>query len=245
MNSKSALLAALIAGFIPMAAMAQAAPAASEPAAPAAATAAPPAPTEPKVPPPAAFPARIALINFQQAVILTNEGQRAAMEVNKRYQPQKDKLEALAAEIDSLKKQLQAAPATLPDDERNRRLKEIDTKDKQYQRDTDDASTSYNSDMQEALSKVAEKVHNVMLSYVAKNGYTLLFNVGDQQSPVMWASQDQNADITEAIVDAYNASSGVTAPPPAAPSAGAGAARRPASSGATHPATPHAATPAK
>ncbi|HWB32751.1 MAG TPA: OmpH family outer membrane protein [Acidobacteriaceae bacterium] len=222
MNAKSAVLAALVAGVLPVAAVAQAAPA-TPPAAPAAANAA----AEAKLPPPSAFPAKIALINFEQAVVLTNEGQRAAMEVAKKYQPRKDKLDSEATEIDSLKKQLQSAPTTMPDDERNKRMKEIDTKDKQYQLDAEDASSSYNSDMQEALSKVAEKVHNTLLNYVQKNGYTLLLNVGDQSSPVMWAAQDQNADITEAIVQAYNAASGVAAPPPPAPAASSGTTHRP------------------
>ena len=244
MNTKFSLLAALVAGFLPMAAVAQAAPDASQPAAPAAAASA--APAQPKGPPPSAYPAKIALVNFIAAVEATNEGQRAAIEVNKKYEPQKTKLEAQAAEVAALQKKLQGAPSTITDDERNRQLKEIDTKDKQYQLEAQDASTNYDSDMQAALGKVAQKVHDVMLNYVTKNGYTLLINVGDQQSPVIWASEDQNADITEAVVEAYNAQSGVTTPPPAAPSAGTGATHRPATSGATHSTTaPHTTTPPK
>jgi outer membrane protein len=137
----------------------------------------------------------------------------------KKYQPQKDKLAALAAEIDSLKKQLQAAPATLPDDERASRLKTIDIKDKQYQRESDDFSTSSQADLQEALGKVAQKVDVVMRRYVSDNGYTLLFNVGDQSSPVMWAATEPNADITMAVIEAYNAASKVAPLPAAAPGA--------------------------
>jgi len=156
-------------------------------------------------------------------------------DIRKKYQPQKEKMDALAADIDSLKKQLQAAPATLSDAERASRLKAIDTKDKQYQRDADDAQTSYNADLQEALGKVAQKVNVVMLSYVEKNGYTILLNVGSQQSQVMWTATNPNADITEAIVAAYNASSGVAAQPPAAPAAGR---TRPATTPRTTPKPP-------
>jgi Skp family chaperone for outer membrane proteins len=118
-----------------------------------------------------------------------------------------------------LKKQLQAAPATLSEADRASRLKAIDAKDKQYQRDAEDAQNSYNAELQDALGKVAQKVNAVMISYVEKNGYTLLLNVGNQQSQVMWTAPNPNADITEALIAAYNASSGVAAPPPAAPSA--------------------------
>jgi Skp family chaperone for outer membrane proteins len=242
MNSKSSLLAALVAGVLPLSVIAQAAPAA-----PAAPAAVPAVPAEAKLPPPSAFPAKIALVNFIGAVEETNEGQKVAMDLQAKYQPKKDKLEALATEIDTLKKQLQAAPATTTDEERNRRLKEIDTKDKQYQRDAEDASNAYQADMNDGLQKVAAKVHETMVNYVAKNGYTLLFDYGGQQSPLIWAAQDQNADITEAVIQAYNASSGVAAPAPAAPTAGAGAARRPAAGSGTGKSgtTPRSPAPAK
>lgn len=228
-----------------MAATAQAAP--SAPAAPAAASRAVPA--DAKLPPPSAFPAKIALVNFIGAVEETNEGQKVALDIQKKYQPTKDKLDAAAAEVDTLKKQLQAAPATMTDEERNRKLKDIDAKDKQYQRDAEDASNSFQAEMSDALQKVAAKVHDVMINYVQKNGYTLLLNYGDQSSPLIWAAQDQNADITQAVIEAYNAASGVAAPAPEAPSPGATGTttHRPAAgASATHSTTtPHTATPAK
>jgi outer membrane protein len=253
MKLKFALLAALVAGLLPVAAVAQAAPAEPQPATPAASTApvpaaAPAAPASapaaapsaqvrqaPTLIPPSAFPARIALIMFEQAVYNTNEGQRAIEELRKKYEPQKTKLDALGAEIDSLKKQLQAAPATLPDDERASRLKTIDTKDKQYQRESEDFQNSSQADIQEALGKVAQKVDVVMRKYVSDNGYTLLLNVGDQQSPVMWAAAQPNADITLAIIETYNTASKVAPLPPAAP----GAAARPKPAATT---TPHTTT---
>jgi outer membrane protein len=242
MNHKSLVLAAFIAGLLPIAAVAQAAPAAPQPAAPAAAAPAAPAasaPAEQPPPAPTAYPAKIALIAFEQAVLQTNEGQQTLAEVQKKYVGKKQQLDALAAEIDTLKKQLQAAPATLSDAERAARLKTIDTKDKQYQRDADDASTAYNADVQEALSKVMQKVDVVLREYVQKNGYTLLFDVGGQQSPVMWTSPNPNADITDAVIAAYNTASGVAPPPPAAPTPTA--APKPA---ATQPKPPATHTPA-
>ena len=189
--------------------------------------------------PPSAFPARVALIMFTEAVSATNEGQQAVAELQKKYQPQKDKLDAMAAEIDTLKKDLQAAPATLPEADRANKQKVIDTKDTAYQHAVEDAQNAYGADMNEALGKVADKFAVVMKKYVSDNGYTLLINVGDQQSsPVMWASAEPNADITLAVIDAYNKSSGVAPPPPAAPAA----ASRPKPAATT---TPRTTTPAK
>jgi outer membrane protein len=229
MNSKFALLAALAAGLLPVAAIAQAAPApaAPVPAAPIPAAAGPaqPAPVVPQ-----AYPAKIALVAFQNAVVATNEGQRALADIRKKYEPKQAQLESLNTEIETLKKQLQSAPATLTDADRAARMKTLDTKQKQLDRDTEDARTAYQADLQEAYGKVSQKVYQVLLNYVQTNGYTLLLDVSSEQTPVMWAAKDPSADITEAVVNAYNVSSGIAAPPPEAPGATPGARPKPATS---------------
>jgi outer membrane protein len=183
---------------------------------------------------PQAIPAKIALVAFEQAVFATNEGQKAVQDVQKKYEPKKAQIDALAAEVDSLKKQLQSAPATMSDDERASRLKAIDTKEKQLNRDAEDATNAYNADLQEAFGKVAQKVSVTLKNFVAQNGFTLLLDVSNQQNNIiMWAVP--STDVTQAVVTAYNASSGVAAPPPAAPSA---VRPRPA------PSAPKATTPA-
>ncbi|HEY0163022.1 MAG TPA: OmpH family outer membrane protein, partial [Edaphobacter sp.] len=213
MNRNLALVAAVAAGLSTAAAMAQTA------ATPAPATTAPAATAQAPAPP-QAVPAKIALIAFEQAVFATNEGQRAVQEVSKKYEPKKAQIDSLGQEVDSLKKQLQSAPATLSDEERATRLRNIDAKEKQLNRDMEDANNAYQADLQEAYAKVARKVSAAVQTYVSQNGYTLLLDVSNQQnSNVMWASQNPNIDVTMAVVQAYNASSGVTAPPPSAPSA--------------------------
>jgi len=209
MNRNLFVVTALSAGMMTaVAAVAQA------PAAPATQPAA--AASAPAVP--QAVPAKVALVAFESAVFATNEGQRAVEEVKKKYEPKKAQIDTLAAEVDSLKKQLQSAPATLSEEERQTRLKNIDSKEKVLTRDSEDATQAYQADLQEAYGKVAQKVSGVTKNYVQQNGFTLLLDVSNQASNVMWALQ--TTDVTQAVVDAYNKSSGVAAPPPSAPSAG-------------------------
>jgi outer membrane protein len=223
MNRNLVLVSALSAGLMTAAGMAQT-PATSTPPASQPAAAAKPAAEAPVTP--QAIPAKIALVAFEQAVFATNEGQRAVQDIQTKYKPKKDQIDVLSTEVDSLKKQLQAAPATLSDAERATRLKAIDTKEKQLNREAEDAQTAYNADLQEQYGKIAAKVSVTLKKYVSDNGYTLLLDVSSQQSNVMWANQ--STDVTQAVVAAYNSSSGVAAPPPAAPAA----APRP------HPTTP-------
>jgi Skp family chaperone for outer membrane proteins len=224
MNRSLIFVSALGAGLMTAAGMAQTpAPTtpASQPAAPAAVT-------------PQAIPAKIALVAFEQAVFATNEGQKTVQDIQQKYKPKKDQIDILSQEVDTLKKQLQSAPATLSDAERATRLKAIDTKEKALNRDAEDAQTAYNADLQESYGKIAAKVSGVLKKYVSDNGYTLLLDVSSQQSNVMWANQ--STDVTQALVAAYNTSSGVAAPTPSAPSATAPAPR-------PHPAAPKPAAP--
>ena len=181
---------------------------------------------------PQAVPAKIALIQFEQAAAATNEGQRSLMELQKKYEPKKSALDALGAEIDTLTKQLQAAPATMPEAERASRQRTIETKQKQYQRDGEDAQAAYGADLQEAIGKVAQKLGPVVINYVQKNGYTMLLDNTGQQGGVTVLWTQDGTDISQAVVDAYNASSGVAAPVPSAPSASR---PRPTAPATTHP----------
>lgn len=232
MNRTLALVSALGAVLMTTAGIAQtpgAAPATKPPAA------TPPAAEAPVTP--QAIPAKIALVAFEQAVFATNEGQKAVQDIQTKYKPKKDQIDGLSHEVDTLKKQLQSAPATLSDADRAAKMKEIDAKEKRLNHDAEDAQTAYNTDLQEAYGKIAAKVSVTLKKYVSDNGYTLLLDVGSQQSNVMWANQ--STDVTQAVVNAYNATAGVAAPTPAAPSAPSAARPKPATT------TPKTTSPQK
>jgi Skp family chaperone for outer membrane proteins len=226
---KRTLVLAMAAGLATSSLVAQTAtPSAPAPAGPAAAASAPV---------PQALPTKVAIIVFEQAVVATNEGQRAMAEIQKKYEPQKTKIEAQGKDLDSDKAKLNALPASTPDGQRAALVKSIDAKEKQLNFDADAATTAYQTDLQEAYGKVAQKVGGAAVKYAQDNGFNLLLNVGGAQNapnPVLWFDT-QRMDITQAVINAYNASSGVAAPPPSAPSAA-----RPRSTTTPHtgPATP-------
>ncbi len=223
---QSLAFAVLMASGIVLGAAAQT-PAESAAAAPAntpAATAA--APTTPK----------IAVIAFQVAVGQTNEFQRNFADLQKKYDPKRQQLKALSDEIDNLTKQLQTQGDKLSDAERATRAKQIDDKKKQLQRDGEDASNDFQNEMQEMYQGLASKVYDVLSTYAQQHGYTLVLDVAQQQTPVLYAVDSTN--ITKPIIDAYNTKSGVPAPP--AQPGGAPAAPAPAAPKPAAPRTPPA-----
>jgi outer membrane protein len=164
-----------------------------------------------------AGPAKVAVVAFQIAVAQTNEGQRDFADLEKKFQPRQDHLKSLSDEVDNLTKQLQTQGASLSDAQRNERAGAIETKKKQLDRDAEDAKTDFQQQMNDLYQTLASKVYDVMQAYAEQERFTLILDISQQQSPVLYASQPIN--ITKAVIDAYNAKSGVPAPPPAAGSA--------------------------
>ena len=172
----------------------------------------------------ASGPAKVAIIMFQAAVGQTNEGKRDLEEVEKKYQPKQAQLKQQSDEIDTLKKQLQTQSATLTDVDRAQKLKSIDDKEKSLQRAGEDAQNDFQQEVQQTFAQVAQKVYGTLQTYAQQNGYTLVLDASQQQSPVLYTSQGN--DITEAVIAAYNQKSGIAAPPPSAPTPTAPATRR-------------------
>jgi outer membrane protein len=168
----------------------------------------------------AAVPTKVAVISFQAAVGQTNEFQREFADLQKKYAPKEASLKQLNDDIDKMTKDLQAQGSTLSDDERQTRARAIDEKKKQLDRDTQDAQSDFQGDMQDLLNKLAAKVGAVMTDYAQKHGYTLVLDASEQQQQaptVLYALP--STDITKQVIDAYNEKSGIPAPPPATPDA--------------------------
>ena len=119
MNHTFAFVTALAAGMTSAAGVAQTA---AQPTTPAASTA--PAAAAASAPV-QVVPAKIAVIEYEQVTAATNEGQRALLALQKKYEPQKTQLQNLQNEIESLTKQLQSAPATMSDEEAKRILESL------------------------------------------------------------------------------------------------------------------------
>jgi outer membrane protein len=213
-------------------ALAQTSSAAGAPAAPAAAPDAPSAAA-------AARPmgTKVGTINIEQAIFASNEGRREFEALSKKFEPKQNELKGLADEIDSLKKQLNAQQDKLNDESREKLVKQIETKQKSFDRATQDAQEDFQNQQGEIGNKILTKMAPLLQKYVTDNGYGLVLDTSQPwpRGPVIMAGPSM--DITQPIVEAYNVQSGVPAP-----AAGSVAPKpvRPAAK----PAAPAAKTPA-
>ena len=190
---------------------------------------------------------KIGIINIQEAILATNEGQRDFSALQKKFEPKQTELNALNKEIEGLKSQLQTQGDKLNEEARNSLMKNIDTKTKSLQRQAEDAQGDFQNQQGEIANRIGGKIMDVIDKYAKQNGYTVILDASNQQSPILWAGA--NTVITKDIVDAYNAQSGVAAPAaPAGASAAPPSAPRPQTTrpaGTTPPAPRPTSTPKK
>jgi outer membrane protein len=209
--TKSFAIVALVVGFAAMA-QAQTAPAgqATAPApAPAPAFA---APTGGNV----ALPTKVAIIAIQQAIMATKEGSAAGASINTKYEPKKADFEKRQRDIQALSDQLKKGSATMSDDAKTKIERDIDSKTKALQRDTQDTSADYEEEMGKIYQEMGNKMLQIIEQYSYQNGYAVVLDVSNQQTPVIWAAP--SANIIADIIKLYDqAHPGLPVVKPAAP----------------------------
>jgi outer membrane protein len=179
---------------------------------------------------------KVGAINIEAAVFGCNEGNRDLEALRKKFEPKQSELKTQNDELEGYKKQQTTQEGKLNDDALAALKKTIETKQKVFDRDVQDAQEDFGAQQQEIFSRILQKVAPVIVKYSQDNGYGLIIDTSKQwpQGPVLMAGE--SFDITKAVVDLYNAQSGVAAPAvgakPAAP--------RPAGTGTAKPAAPAA-----
>jgi len=180
---------------------------------------------------------KIGTINIEQAIFASNEGQRDFDALSKKLEPKQTELKNMNDEVESLKKQLNDQGAKLNDDSRSALVKQIEEKQKKLERSVQDARDDAQSQQNEIAQRILQKMAPIIVKYAGDKGFGLIMDTSNPwpQGPVLWAGP--SVDITKAIVEAYNAQSGVAAPTKPAASKPASTGTKPAAPVATKPST--------
>jgi outer membrane protein len=175
-------------------------------------------------------PTKIAVISFQGAIIGTKDGQKAAKELETKFAPKKKQLSDQQTELQSLNDQLRKGSNTMSQDKQAQLEREVDEKNKRLQRDTQDANDEWNAEQQRLLQSLGQRLIAVVTKYAKDNGYTMVVDVSNPNTPVLYASSA--IDITQDIISLYDKTSvnggpasvpeapGTPAPKPSTPAPG-------------------------
>jgi len=179
---------------------------------------------------------RVGTININDAIFGTNEGSRDLQNLGKKFEPKQNELKSQSDELEALKKQLSAQGEKLNPDALETLRKQIESKQKLFDRNVQDAQEDFRGQQQEIMGRILHTMGPMILKYAQDNGYGLILDSSNvwPQSPIVVAGE--GVDITKAVIDVYNAQSGVPAPTssgaakPAGPkpTTGAGTAKPPA-----------------
>jgi Skp family chaperone for outer membrane proteins len=159
------------------------------------------------------------VISIQGAIIGTKDGQKASQQLDAKYVPKQKEFDGRQNDIAQLEQQVSKGGAVMAEDKRLQLTREIDEKKKRLERDMQDAEDVLKGEQQAILAKLSEKMLAVIEKYAKDNGYYLILDVGDQSTPILYASS--NIDITQDIISLYDRSTAApaltSAPKTAAP----------------------------
>ena len=182
-------------------------------------TAAPSSPSAAKPSAPATTPVpatagKVGTISIQDAIFACNEGQRDMGALQKKLEPKSAELKGQNDELETLKKQLSTQGDKLNEEAANNLKKQIEGKQKSFDRSYQDFQEELNNQQQEIAGRILSKMAPLIVKYSQENGFTMMIDTSKPwpQSPVLWWNADA-VDITKNVIDAYNVQSGVPAPP--------------------------------
>ena len=183
---------------------------------------------------PAMAQQKIGVVQVQSAIIGTKEGQKAANDLETRMSPKRKELENKQSELRTLQESLAKGGSVMAEAARAELSRKIDAKNKDYQRSLEDAQAEFQGEQDKLLNDLGAKLMAVINKYAKENAYSLVIDVSNPQTPVMYASE--TIDITKEVIDLYdkNTGGGMAAPAkPAAAGMAAPAARPPAAAPVT------------
>jgi outer membrane protein len=174
---------------------------------------------EPPAPPPPGTqePARIGTIFAQNAIVSTQEGQKAAAALTAKFDPKRAQFEQRQAELRNLQDALKRGGATMNADARAKLNQSIDAKSTELKRLSEDIQSQLEEEQGALVQQMGEKLIKVIDVYAKEKGLAIVLDVSSVQGPVIWAAA--NIDITNDIVKLYDKANPVPAqaPPPSPP----------------------------
>lgn len=187
------------------------------------------------------MPQKVGVISVQGAIVGTKDGQKASQQLQTQFAPKQKDVQTRQAEITQEEDQLRKGGNLMSEDKRNQLARDIDEKKKRLERDVQDDQEELQQAQQKALQGLGQRMMAVIEKYAKDNGYTMILDVSNPNTPVLYASS--GIDITQDIVSLYDKTT--VNGQPITPDSSTGASTTPGTSSgaAARPGTPATRTP--
>ena len=165
---------------------------------------------------------KIAVVDFERAVVESAAGKKSSEKFNGTLQAKQADLEKRQKDLEDQQKKLQNGARTLSDAGKADLQKDIDRRQRELQRLNEDAQKELQALRDELLRPIAERATAILNAMAAEQNYTLVVDLSNQENNVLWANpkNDITAELIKRIDAAAPTDAGKTeAPKPTAPSA--------------------------
>jgi outer membrane protein len=145
---------------------------------------------------------KVAIINIQDAVTRTQEGQKRLAALQEEYRPKGEVLSTKAQEVQTLRQQLAKGANTMSEEAQRNLQRDIQQKERDLKRDNEDLEAEFGRRQQEVLNEIFGKVKAVIQKYAREQGYSIVLDISSPQSPVVDAFNE--LDITGSVIQRYD-----------------------------------------
>jgi len=143
---------------------------------------------------------RVALIDFQVAILQTEEGKAAKAKIEREVESRKKELLAQQQELKKLEDDFEAKRAVLSEDEKNKSARDLQAKFMAFQSSQMTLDQEVRQKEMQETQKIFQKLSALVEEYAKKHSFDLVFEKG--AGAVLYIAQ--NSDITSDIVTIYN-----------------------------------------
>lgn len=143
---------------------------------------------------------RVALIDFQVAILQTEDGKAAKAKIEKEVDSRKKELLNQQQELKKLEDDFEAKRAVLSEDEKGSKARDLQAKFMAFQRAQVTLDQEVRQKEMQETQKIFQKLSVLVEEYAKKNNFDLVFEKG--AGAVLYIAQ--NSDITADIVTLYN-----------------------------------------
>jgi len=146
--------------------------------------------------------AKVGIIHIENALVSTVAGKQALEALQTQFEPTSAKLEGMRNAIASLQAELSTGSNTMAEDRRRELTRSIDEQTRSLTRATEDAQLEVQQQQDKILQVLGQNMMSVVSKYSTETGYSLILDVSDPQTPVLFAAS--GIDITQDIIRLYD-----------------------------------------
>jgi outer membrane protein len=185
---------------------------------------------------------KVVVVDFEKAVVESDEGKKASEKFNALLQTKQGDIEKKQKDIEDQQKKLQNGARTLSDQAKADIQRDIDKRTTELTRLNEDAQRELQASRDELLKPIADLATAVLGAMAAQENYTLVIDISNPESNVVW--KNPKNDITDELIKKINAAAAAAkAEAPKTPAPATPPAARPPQSAAPKAPTPPATAP--